>query len=406
MGVINTTDVIDSSMFLKAKLDKNMVGSNYYIENLQHKRNLDWRYRYNVVGIEEELVKQLCYTNRRTSYTPIDAVITEVKTDRGEPLGTDWAHLAFQDLRHPCGIGYRYRFSLDFPNMVEMNEEDKHYKTSIWIGINKSPIKGGNSCTVRRCNTSLAFVGSPTRERNNITEIHYEPVILENQMRYLQMYYNMTLPVPQAEWYAIMQMNYFTNNVNINDRFVFNVTDTENRENNHVYKVKAVVKSTARTTFIENQKEALRLTDLVVLALDRDMVAPDDNLNTRVAESAPVYKVQEQQDDVFEYVIKMEEPYASTILLTETEEYILNVYLNDEVIDGAEFDVEVELENIDEEEWNKYFIFTKTDVNKFTIKNLKTYSNGYLKIKATWNNSPGGLFEVESNYNFELGSFY
>ena len=105
-------------------------------------------------------------------------------------------------------------------------------------------------------------------------------------------------------------------------------------------------------------------------------------------------------------MIKMEEPYASTILLTETEEYTLNVYLNDEVIDGAEFDVEVELENIDEEEWNKYFIFTKTDVNKFTIKNLKTYSNGYLKIKATWNNSPGGLFEVESNYTFELGSFY
>ena len=88
MGVINTTDVIDSSMFLKAKLDKNMVGSNYYIENLQHKRNLDWRYRYNVVGIEEELVKQLCYTNRRTSYTPIDAVITEVKTDRGNRLGS------------------------------------------------------------------------------------------------------------------------------------------------------------------------------------------------------------------------------------------------------------------------------------------------------------------------------
>ena len=35
MAVINTTNVIDSSMYLKAKLPKNMVGENYYIENLQ-----------------------------------------------------------------------------------------------------------------------------------------------------------------------------------------------------------------------------------------------------------------------------------------------------------------------------------------------------------------------------------
>ena len=50
MAVINTTNVIDSSMYLKAKLPKNMVGENYYIENLQDKRNKDWAYRYNVVA--------------------------------------------------------------------------------------------------------------------------------------------------------------------------------------------------------------------------------------------------------------------------------------------------------------------------------------------------------------------
>lgn len=405
MAVINTTDVIDSSMFLKARLDKNMVGTNYYIENLQHKRNADWNYRYNVVGIEEELHKQVNYTNERTSYTPIDVVITEVKNDRGEPLGTDWAHIAFRDLKHPCGIGYRYRFSLDFPDMRMMNEEDKHYKTSVWIGVNKSPIKGGNSCTIRRCNTALAFVGSPTRDYNNVTEVHYEPAILETEMRYLQVYYNQTIPVPQAEWYAIMQMNYFTNNVKINDRFVFNVTDTEVRENNHVYKVKAVVKSTAKTTFVKNEKAALRMTDLVILALDRDMVAPDDNLETRVAETAPIYKAK-SYENVYEYYLRMEEPYASTVLLAETEEYTVNMYYNDEVVEGAEFTMQAYLDGIDEEFWGDYFDFNQTDINKFTIKNLKTCLEGPLKVKVMWSNSPAGLFEEEQIFEFELGSFY
>ena len=51
MAILDTSNVIDSSIFLKAKLDKNMVGSNYYIENLQDKRDADWEFRYNVVGI-------------------------------------------------------------------------------------------------------------------------------------------------------------------------------------------------------------------------------------------------------------------------------------------------------------------------------------------------------------------
>ena len=42
MALVDTTSVIDNSIFLKAKLDKNMVGSKYYIENLQYKRDKDW----------------------------------------------------------------------------------------------------------------------------------------------------------------------------------------------------------------------------------------------------------------------------------------------------------------------------------------------------------------------------
>ena len=54
MGVINTTDIVESSMFLKAKLKKNMVGDNYYMETLQSKVDTEWEYRYNRFDIEEE----------------------------------------------------------------------------------------------------------------------------------------------------------------------------------------------------------------------------------------------------------------------------------------------------------------------------------------------------------------
>ena len=55
MAIFDTTNSLDTSMLMKSRLPKNMVGENYYIENLQEKRNQDWQYRYNVVDIEEEI---------------------------------------------------------------------------------------------------------------------------------------------------------------------------------------------------------------------------------------------------------------------------------------------------------------------------------------------------------------
>nr|DAZ23780.1 MAG TPA: hypothetical protein [Caudoviricetes sp.] len=39
MAILNTTDIVDSSIMLKARLKHNMVGDNYYIQNLQYKRD-------------------------------------------------------------------------------------------------------------------------------------------------------------------------------------------------------------------------------------------------------------------------------------------------------------------------------------------------------------------------------
>ena len=305
MAVINTTNVIDSSMYLKAKLPKNMVGENYYIENLQDKRNKDWAYRYNVVGIEEEIAKPLKYTCELPAYTPVDVVIRSVKGERGEDLGTDWEELSFRDLKYPIGVGRRYRFSLDFPDMTKMTEDEKHYDTSVWLAINVNPVAPRKSCVVRRCNGNIALVGSPDRSYQNITEARYEPCIQVTELRYMNKYYNQTLVIPQAEWYVYLQLNYFTNFIKINDRLILGLSDVEDKENNSVYQVKAVVKANSQKTFARNNQTSIEDIPLIILALDKDMAADGDDLINRIPNQAPLYKV-EQENPVYEYYIEME----------------------------------------------------------------------------------------------------
>lgn len=403
MALYNTSNIIDNSIFLKANLEKNMVGSNYYIENLQNKRDQDWDYRYNVVGIEEEVEKQKKYTSNPLAFSAIDAVITHVKSDMGKDLGTDWAHLSFRNLKHPCNVGSRYRFSLDFPNMEEMSEEEKHYDTSVWLCVNKSPIRAGNACTVRRCNTSLTLLGSPTNNKDYITEIHQEPCVLENELKYMQTYYNLAVPVPQSEWYATMQLNYFTNNIKLNDRFILGTLDLEDRSNNSTYKVKAVIKSTLDKTFIRDYEDEINSTPLVILALDKDLVSPNDDMVGRIAESAPIYKTIEEEP-AYEYYIKVEEPCEQRILLTQIANYQVNLYYNNTAVDNVEFDFDIVLNGIIQKNWGNYFNFEKTSNNSFSIKNIKTCNRGNLVVTASCK-SPSGE-QINESFEIELGGFY
>ena len=407
MAIVDTTNVIDNSIFLKAKLDKNMVGSNYYIENLQHKRNLDWEMRYNVIDIEEEQKKQCEYTNLVPNYTPIDVVVRDVKSDRGEDLGSDWAEIAFRNLKHPNFIGERFRFSRDFTDMSIMQEEEKMYNTSVWICINKTAFKAGNSCVIRRCNANLALCGSPTKSSDYITEIHYEPVILENDLKYINTYYNQTVPMPQAEWYATMQMNYFTNNIKINDRFILGGVDLEDRKNNATYKVKAVVKSTSEKTFARMGSAEIENIPLVIIALDKDMVDEADDFFTRIADNAPIYKVIENEP-VYEYYIQIEEPSEQRILLTQTEKYKVNLYWNKKVKETEFTFVSnlVDNDGIDVEDQEKYYSLKVLDDNSFSIKNLKAYPHGILIVTCSCKNPNNKEEVISQSYEIELGGFY
>jgi len=402
MSVVDTTNVIDNSIFLKAKLKHNMVGDNYYIENLQDKRDAEWEYRYNVVDIEEELNKQSAYTKDPPVYTPIEAVITNVKSEKGEALGTDWASLSFKDLGHYCAVGSRYRFSLDFPDMTAMSEEDKKGNTSIWLALNKAPIHGGNSCVVRRCNGFVSMLGYKNRDPNDTSsaEVHYEPVIIQNEnLRYMQVYYNQTLSVPQSEWYVIAQLNYFTNSIRINDRFIFGVVDTDVRDNNLVYRVKAIVKSNSNVTFASGETNEIQNVPLIILAIDRDAVSASDDFIKRIPNNAPIYLIPEFEGDnnmgdeegdnsqvnTEGYVLKETSIWDSELSVGESQEYTFEI-MNGQTLDNQlEVEYEVNLTNKKESEWSKYFRIGYSGDNRgFTVTSLRSWAGGPLVVKISY----------------------
>ena len=105
MAIIDTTNVVESSMFLKSKVKKNMVGDNYYINSLQHKINNEWLYRSNLIDIEEEINRQNYYTKEKPNYTPIEVVIQTVIGDKGIKLSDDWKKIVFRDLKYPNPLG-------------------------------------------------------------------------------------------------------------------------------------------------------------------------------------------------------------------------------------------------------------------------------------------------------------
>ena len=421
MAIYDTTNLIDSSIYMKANLEKNKIGENYYIQSLQEKRDRDWLYRSNLIDIEEELEKQVKYTKELPSFTPIDVAIRSVKNEKGQDLGTEWADIAFKDLNHKNGIGSRYRFFLDFEEnefLENLTEEEKYYNSSIWLCINKNPISAGNNCIIRHCNSSIGLVGSPNLSYDNINEIHYEPIVLDNELKYINLYYNMNTVIPQAEWYATMQMNYFSNSIKINDRVIFGGVDLQDKENNAVYKVKAVVKSASTITFSKNGSSEIEKIPLIVIAFDKDTLnKTDDDFYNRIAEQAPIY-FSEEIEPTYSYYINLQKDYDNKILLGEEKKYQCNLFFNDKEVKNVYFNITATLieitrnlnsvknEFLENEVFDdqEYYILRTEGENNFYIKNLKQFNKGKLRVTCICETPDGDI--LSKDFDIELGGFY
>lgn len=423
MAVINTTDVIESSMFLKAKLKKNMVGDNYYIESLQSKIDAEWDYRYNVCDIEEENNKQMSYTVQKPVYTPVEVIMQHVITEKGIKLAEDWKKLVFKNVKHPVFRGKRFRFSLDFGKNPLYTEEEKAINSSIWLGVNLDSVTPTSSVVVRRCNTNLMFAGSPNLSYDNITEYHCEPCILEDEFKYINVYMNSVVNVNQAEIYATMQYNHFTKNVKVNDRFIVGNTDLEDRKNNTVFKVKAVSKYTGDATFKTGVIKDDNDVSLVTIALDRDILSEQDDLEHRIAMQPALYKVGEEHvepeqlapdnnnsDNETNIIPNTKENYEfvvsndcdNKILLEETGTFTCKMLCNNNEIEVDEITCVTDL--LGTEKDSLYFELTQVDKNIFTVYNKRPYLNNNLLLTFSCKTNEGVIYVKE--VSVVLGGYY
>lgn len=380
--IINTTNLIDTSTVLHTNLNKNMVADNYYLMSIQDKIDYEWEYRANRVDIQEE-------TGYGTEkYTDVEVVIDNVFDETNKSnLSDDWKKLVFRNIKHNLYLGKRFKFNLDFSDI----EEDK----SVWILTNMNKTSPTASCVVRRCDNNIGMVLKDGT-------YHYEPCILETDFKAINMLYDEHVVIAQSQITMVLQYNEYTKKMKINDRFILGATDLEDRANNDVYKIKAIVKFKSKTTFnVENNS-------LVYVGLDRTEVDPRDDLVNRIAvQATDNIKPSEELDKVDDIKVILhnfegEEIFNDRILLNETNIYNLSVYKNNELLENCKINYDFDLLGTENDEYYYNFIQNEQNPTEFSIKNIRTYVKDKLKLICTIESDD--LSEnIERIYYFELG---
>lgn len=400
----------------KSRTYKNMRKDNYYLKNLQSKINDEWKYRPNIIDIEEE--KDF----GSESYNSVEVKIENVYDEKlKKTLSDDWKKINFKDIQYPISLGQRFRFSLNY------NDDEPIRNKSIWITLNinrTNPTFGG---IIRRCDNFLTIIS----DKGNV---HYEPVCLDTDFKYSSIYYDLSISIAQGEIYATMQYNRFTKFLKVNDRFVVGPVDTEDRYNNTIYKIKALRRYQNLNTFDNNS------VPLIFLALERDDVGPEDDLTTRIVKSNGSYReadliqnnidlvydsdkviitvkpkpepedliLKDSDNLIFSYpqdelmiVVNTEDGIAidERMLLDEKRKYFCYLYKNGEKLSDA-INVETDLLSTDKDIY--YYDFEQDSNNSFTVLNKKMYLKDELKIRCYYEDVDNNVF-VEKEFFVALG---
>lgn len=402
--IIDTTNIIDSSMKVKARTPKNMVIENEYLTKLQQKIDYEWTYRYNHVDIEEE---DIFGTEK---YNPIEVVVQSVYSDTlQKTMSDDWKKLVFRNIKHPIKLGKRYRFETSFNPEIPIEQKN------IWITVNYDTVNPTCAIVVRKCDSILTFV------EKNTGEIHFEPVILESETKNINFWRDETIVLAQGEIIAMMQYNDYTKGIKINNRFFVGATDMRDKANNWIYKVKAVRKYQGETTYDVNS------IPLITVILEKDDLGPDDDRLTRVAVNSPVYynedfNNQEENpiipnpdntgdvEDLIpptiddNYYIKIIDKDGNQltdyILLNETQEYSCFLYNNNELITQ---DVEIQHDLLSTNNDIYYYDFIQIDGNTFSVHNKKMYLKDQLRIICSVNDAKYQDQPIVKEFLIKLG---
>lgn len=270
----------------------------------------------------------------------------------GLQLSDDWQALIF-DVGFSPQIGLRYK-----------------YKDNIWITVNIQKYSTPtDNCIIHRCNNYLALT-------DKFGNLHKEPCVIDPALKYGNIYYNNSVDIPQGSIVIWLQLNQYTKDIYVNDRFLIGY--------NEAYRVKNVINYLSDNTFNVNGSPLIKIEAYL------DPIQIGDDFTTRITSNTPVV---EAQSDATNIGIT---PINCTILQGITQTFTCNAYVGDST-NSDKFTFELISNNIPIDRYE----FTIIDDNNFSIKNIKKYTSENLVVKCT--NNTNNNFKL---FNFVLGGAF
>ena len=172
-------------------------------------------------------------------------VNTLVDAKSGQRINDDYRKLIFPDLDYHPDIGTRYKFD-----------------NNIWITYSTDNVKTDTSAIyVRRCNNTM-------NTQDKYGNIHREPCYIDYKVTETQIFRNYSIDVPSGRIWVQCQLNDYTKDINVNDRFIFG---------NDAYKIRERSRFDRRYTFEDDSVK------YISFYADYDNLAPDDNVLDGIA---------------------------------------------------------------------------------------------------------------------------
>ena len=295
----------------------NRTYNDYSRGMLQNKIDEEFYNATDVFTIQEE------QTPGMLDWVNIDVRITHVLSDKNtsDKKNDDWRQLIFKDIAHNYALGVRYFFDNNY--WLTVQSDYYHYPTA--------------SATIRRCNNQLKWYDSTGILRQ-------EPCIIDDKIQRYRNEYNQYIITYEGYITVLCQLNKFTKDIVINQKFIFN---------GQAYKVLNIQNYFNKTTFGDDAP-------LLTLTMNRDMNnTENDDLADNIANNA--YRVTPSSTPTIgNYIL----PDVTSILQGDTQQYSVFHYVNS-VPDSTTFTITASGVS------SNYYTLTVVDGNHFNVTNLQ-----------------------------------
>ena len=180
-------------------------------------------------------------------YHTIAARITSlVDAHTGQRVNDDFKKIIFPDLSYKPDLGSRYKFD-----------------NNVWIVFSTGNIRSATSAAyLRRCNNTINM-------EDKYGNIQREPCYIDYKTTENQLDNGEVIAVPSGRIQVYCQKNSYTDNININDRFIFG---------KYVYKVRYISEYDRTNTFDDTSRK------LINFYADFDNISSCDNFELGVAD--------------------------------------------------------------------------------------------------------------------------